>query len=392
MRIASESVLPGRQFIDRPHRVALGLASDHRAREQDAAPAPVVSIVVPILNEQESVGPLYAEVREVMETSGYPWELVVVDDGSTDASVRRLRAASAGDPRVTIIEFSRRFGQTAALAAGFRFSRGRYVVPIDADLQNDPRDIPRLIEALTRGDGADGGEGYDVVSGWRRTRRDALLSRRFPSVLANRLIARLTWTPIHDFGCTLKAYRREVLDGLELYGEMHRFLPALCRWRGARVGEIVVNHRPRLYGRSKYNLRRTGKVLLDLITVKFLGDYAAKPLYFFGKLSALMMLGAAAALAVAVAQKFGYLVAGGEPLRLNRNVLVLLAMMLALMSIMFITFGVLAELLVRIYYESQGKTPYVVRRIRRAVPADDAPSAADADGCAPPRLAEADPG
>lgn len=378
MRTALDSALADRHFIDRPPRLFRHTAATARD-DGDAPPAatPDVSVVVPFLNEEESVAPLYAEIRDAMDASGLTWELIAVDDGSTDAGVRRLRAAAAGDPRLTIVEFSRRFGQTSALAAGFRWARGRCVVPLDADLQNDPRDIPRLVAKLDE----DGG--YDVVSGWRRNRQDALLSRRFPSVIANRLIARLTWTPIHDFGCTLKAYRREVLDGLELYGEMHRFLPALCRWRGARICEVVVNHRPRAFGRSKYNLRRTFKVLLDLVTVKFLGDYAAKPIYFFGKLSLVILAASFVALGVAFAQKFGYLIPGGQPLNLNRNVLVLLAMMLFLMGGMTIMLGVISELLVRIYYESQGKTPYIVRRVWRPPgpgPGWNAPTALGARG------------
>jgi glycosyltransferase involved in cell wall biosynthesis len=321
------------------------------------AQRPLVSVVVPVLNEEESVGPLYAEIAEVMGEQAEPWELIIVDDGSTDRSVERLYAAVGSDPRVLVVEFSRRFGQTAALAAGFRCARGRYIVPIDADLQNDPRDVPRMIETL------ESPPGLDVVSGWRRNRQDRLLSRRFPSVLANKLISRMTWTTIHDFGCTLKVYRREVLEGLELYGEMHRFLPALCRWRGARVGEMVVNHRARRFGSSKYNLRRTIKVLLDLVTVKFLGDYLTKPLYFFGKLALASLAVSLASVAVAVLQRFGYLMPGGEALHLNRNVLVMFGMMLFLMAMMFIMLGVVSELLVRIYHESQGKTPYVIRRV-----------------------------
>lgn len=321
-----------------------------------------VSIVIPMLNEEENVVAMYTEIVEVMGQTGLTWEVIFVDDGSHDRSVARLRTAAAGDPHVTIIEFARRFGQTAALAAGFRAAGGRYIVPMDADLQNDPRDIQRLIDKLEEA------PGYDVVSGWRKNRQDKLLSRRLPSVLANRLIGRLTWTKIHDFGCTLKAYRREALDGVELYGEMHRFLPAICKWRGARVAELVVNHRPRLHGNSKYNLRRTIKVLLDLVTIKFLGDYLTKPLYFFGKLGIISLAGSLLSLGIAIVQKFGALTFTGEALNLNRNVLVLFSMMLFLMTIMFIMIGVMSELLVRIYHESQGKLPYTVRRVTRQPP------------------------
>lgn len=372
MRLVEDAASSGRRFLDR--RAATFITevwesqtepgSSRGARSADgadagaaSAPPPLVSIVVPVLNEEESVASLYTEIAEVMDASGAAWELIVVDDGSSDESVERIYGVAGADPRVLVIEFSRRFGQTAALAAGFRCARGRYIVPMDADLQNDPRDIMRLVERL------ESPPALDVVSGWRRSRQDALVLRRIPSIMANRLISRLTWTSIHDFGCTLKAYRREVLDGLELYGEMHRFLPALCRWRGARVGEMVVNHRPRRFGASKYSLRRTIKVLLDLVTVKFLGDYLTKPLYFFGKLALASVAISLASVAVAIVQRTGYLMPGGEPLHLNRNVLVLFSMMLFLMSLMFIMLGVVSELLVRIYHESQGKTPYVIRRV-----------------------------
>ncbi len=382
MRLIEETATSDRRFLDRtsPPWLAPRPLADERSDADPPAP-PTISIVVPVLNEEESVGPLYAEIAEVMDATGLAWELIVVDDGSTDASLERLYEAARGDPRVCVVEFSRRFGQTAALAAGFRCARGRYIVPMDADLQNDPRDIPRLVERL------DAPPRLDVVSGWRRQRQDRLLSRRFPSVVANRLIARLTWTPIHDFGCTLKAYRREVLDGLDLYGEMHRFLPALCRWRGARVGEIVVNHRPRRFGASKYSLRRTVKVLLDLVTVKFLGDYLSKPLYFFGKLALASLAVSFVSVGLALFQRFGLLIPGGEPLHLNRNVLVLFGMMLFLMSLMFIMLGVVSELLVRIYHESQGKTPYVIRQVGR--PARVHPEAQGALGALAPSHTEA---
>lgn len=347
------------------------IATGARTAALRSPASPDVSVVVPMLNEEENIVLLYKELAEVMGESGFSWEAIFIDDGSWDRSVARLREAAAGDARVTIIELSRRFGQTAALAAGFRQAKGRYIVPMDADLQNDPRDIPRLIEKLEEEPPC------DVVSGWRQDRQDKFLTRRLPSMAANRLISSLTWTNIHDFGCTLKVYRRETLAGIELYGEMHRFLPALCRWRGARVRELVVNHRPRVHGSSKYNLRRTVKVLLDLVTIKFLGDYLTKPLYFFGKLGLVSMAVSFVALGVAVLQKFGILTFAGEPLNLNRNVLVLFAMMLFLMTIMFIMMGVISELLVRIYHESQGKLPYTVRRVSRLAAADPSPAPGD---------------
>lgn len=327
--------------------------------------SPLVSVVVPFLNEEPNVGPLWRELEEVAQSWPFPAEFIFVDDGSTDSTLERLAEVAAADPRVTIISLARRFGQTAALAAGFRRARGSVVVPMDADLQNDPRDIPMLVAAL------DDPPGFDVVSGWRKNRQDGFVLRRLPSILANRLITRLTWLRIHDLGCTLKAYRADLIRDIPLYGEMHRFLPAICQWQGGRVTERVVNHRPRTAGTSKYNLKRTFKVLLDLVTVKFLGDYLTKPLYFFGKLGALTMLASFAVLGIAVLQKYSILYPGPEGLNLNRNILVQGAMMLFMMAFVMLLMGVMAELLVRIYHESQGKSPYRVRRV--ITPSERAP-------------------
>ncbi|MEE9294100.1 MAG: glycosyltransferase family 2 protein [Phycisphaerae bacterium] len=316
-----------------------------------------VSIVIPLRNEQENVEPLYRELTDAMRGGRYSYEVLFVDDGSRDDTLANLERVTSGDPTCTVVELARNFGQTAALAAGFELARGRYIVAMDGDLQNDPADIPGLLDQLNEP------PGYDVVSGWRKNRRDKLWSRRLPSVLANRLIRWVTNVHIKDLGCTLKAYRREVLEDVNLYGEMHRFLPIITRWRGARIAERPVNHRPRIHGRTKYGLRRTVKVLLDLITVKFLGDYLTKPIYFFGKLSLVNLAGAFGVLGVAICQKFGILTS--QPLNLNRNVLVLLAVMLGLMAVLFVVMGVLSELLVRIYHESQGRKVYKVRRLIR---------------------------
>ncbi len=322
-----------------------------------------VSVVIPLLNEQGNVTPLYRELTEVLTAAGLRYEVIFIDDGSRDRTVEVLSALSGHDPRVTLVQFTRRFGQTAAMAAGFRLARGKVIVPMDGDMQNDPRDIPRLLAKL------DEGPGWDIVSGWRKSRQDKLMSRRLPSVLANHIIRRATWTrELHDFGCSLKAYRAEVLEDVRLYGEMHRFLPAICKWRGARVTELVVNHRPRTVGQTKYNLKRTIKVMLDLVTVKFFGDYLTKPIYFFGKLSMGSMLLSLLSVTVAVFQKFGLLTLGDTAVRLNNNVLVLFAMMTFLMSVLFVMMGVISELLVRIYHESHGLTPYKIRRITRGRP------------------------
>ncbi|MEM6457956.1 MAG: glycosyltransferase family 2 protein [Planctomycetota bacterium] len=324
-----------------------------------------VSICVPLFNEEQSVAQLYAEIAAVMDEGAYRYEVIFVSDGSSDESVPRLRAAAAGDPRVRVIELMRNFGQTAAMAAGFDAARGGVIVPMDGDLQNDPRDIPRLVAKLDENGEAPGK--WDIVSGWRKRRRDGWLLRRVPSQIANRLIKKLTWTPeINDFGCSLKAYRRQVLADVTLYGEMHRFLPAICKWRGARVTDQVVNHRPRAYGASKYGLQRTFKVLLDLLTVKFLGDYGTKPIYFFGKLAAATIAVSFISLAVAVFQKYGVIwTESGEPLSLNRNIFLLFAMMTFLIGVIFLMMGVLSELMVRIYYESQSLRPYKIRRTFR---------------------------
>jgi glycosyltransferase involved in cell wall biosynthesis len=320
-----------------------------------------VTVVIPMRNEEANVAPLCAELREVMDKEPLCYEVIVVNDGSTDGTASELSKAIQDDPRVTVVELYTSFGQSAALSAGFNMARGKIIVPMDGDLQNDPHDIPKLIAQLETP------PGYDIVSGWRKNRQDKRFTRRFPSLVANALIRRLTWcNEIHDFGCMIKAYRRETLSDVHLYGEMHRFLPALCRWRGARLSELVVNHRPRVAGTTKYGLKRTVKVLFDLLTVKFLGDYLTKPLYFFGKFAMLTMLISFLSVGVAIVQKFGYLTEYGRPVMLNSNIFILFAMMTFITTGMLIMAGVISELLIRIYHESQGRTPYKVRQILRS--------------------------
>jgi glycosyltransferase involved in cell wall biosynthesis len=317
-----------------------------------------LSLVIPVRNEQDNIVKLYEEIRGVLSVTGWTWECIIVDDGSYDQTVARACEAFAGDPNMVLVRLRRNAGQTAGLAAGFERARGRHIATMDGDLQNDPADIPAMIAKL--------GEGYDLVSGWRKNRQDKLISRKLPSRVANRIISKYTWTPIKDFGCAMKVYRREALEDVSLYGEMHRFLPALCVWKGARIAEMPVNHRPRIHGKSNYGLIRTVKVLLDLVTVKFLNDYMGKPLYFFAKLSFGTLLIAALCLGVAVIQRFGLLYWGPEPFfSLNRNPLVMLALMLIPLAVQFIMLGVISELLVRIYHESQGKRPYRVREVIR---------------------------
>ncbi|MEM9414658.1 MAG: glycosyltransferase family 2 protein [Planctomycetota bacterium] len=318
-----------------------------------------VSVVVPLMNEEDSIVELYHEIAAMADAQSLHYEVVFVDDGSSDQTIPRLAEATHDDDRVSIVQFTKNFGQTAAMAAGFAYANGAVIVPMDGDGQNDPADIPRLVAKL------DDGEGWDIVSGWRKDRKDKMMSRRLPSLIANRIVKKMTWTTeIHDFGCSLKAYRAEVLEDVRLYGEMHRFLPAICKWRGARITEEVVHHRPRTAGVSKYGLKRTIKVLLDLITVKFMGDYLAKPIYFFGKLAGFFMLVAFLSLVWAVFNKFGLLlIDGDEPVNLNRNVLLIFSMMTALISVMMLMMGVLSELMSRVYHESQDRRPYKVRRV-----------------------------
>jgi glycosyltransferase involved in cell wall biosynthesis len=318
-----------------------------------------VTVVIPMRNEAGNVAEVCAELRSVIDEEPLRYEVIIIDDGSTDATARELEVVRE-DPRFTIVEFARGFGQSAALDAGFRMARGSVVVAMDGDRQNDPRDIPALVAAL------DETPRWDVVSGWRKDRKDKWWSRRLPSMCANLLVRHLTsCLEIHDFGCTLKAYRREVLTDVRIYGETHRFLPAICKWRGARISERVVNHRARVNGHTKYNIKRTGKVLFDLLTMRFLGGYLTKPIYFFGKLASVAFVITVLALGTAVVQKLGYLTEHGQPIRLNDNIFVILAMMTSMMTMGLLMMGLMCELLIRIYHESQDRPHYRIRRICR---------------------------
>ncbi|MCH8219229.1 MAG: glycosyltransferase family 2 protein [Planctomycetes bacterium] len=312
----------------------------------DEADLPQISVVVPLLNEQDNLVQLYQETTEALEGK-LSFECIFVDDGSTDDSFAILRSLQEKDERLRVIRFRRNFGQTAAMSAGFALARGAVIIPMDADLQNDPRDIPMLVAKLD--------EGYDVASGWRKKRQDAALTRLLPSLIANGLIAWITGVRIHDYGCTLKAYRRDVLEQIRLYGEMHRFIPALASWSGARVTECVVHHRPRTAGIAKYGLGRTFKVLLDLITVKFLGSFSTKPIYVFGGLGGLTGFLACLVGMVVIVQKVG------RNLDMTGNPLLILTAVLMITTVQFVLMGLLAELLVRTYHESQGRPTYVVK-------------------------------
>ncbi|MHC4842857.1 MAG: glycosyltransferase family 2 protein [Planctomycetota bacterium] len=314
-----------------------------------------VSVVAPVFNEQDNVVALYDQITQTLDGK-HSYEIIFVDDGSDDDGFSRMKELHKSDNRLKVIRFRRNFGQTAALSAGFQHARGKIIIAIDADLQNDPADIPAMIKKLE--------DGYDVVSGWRKKRHDKALTRRLPSKIANWLISRITGVKLHDFGCTLKAYRRELITETKLYGEMHRFIPALASWRGARICEMVVNHRPRTAGAAKYGLGRTLKVLLDLITVKFLGSFSTKPIYIFGGLGMLTGLGSVLSGLVVLYQKF----ISKSPLSMNRNPLLVLTAMLITATIQFILMGLLAELLVRTYHESQNQPTYTIREILETSP------------------------
>jgi len=306
-----------------------------------------LSIVVPIFNEEENIRDLHREVTAALTERGILYELILVDDGSSDGSYSLLKEIAGQDERIKVIRFRRNFGQTAAMAAGFDAASGRVVVPMDGDLQNDPADIPKLLSRID--------EGFDVVSGWRKDRKDAFLNRTLPSILANRFISGMTGIRLHDYGCTLKAYRREVLDGINLYGEMHRFVPALVSQIGARVTEIPVGHRPRLRGKSKYGISRTMRVILDLMTVKFLLSYSTKPIQIFGRLGVYTLLASFLSGGVTVYMKLF------QGMSMNRNPLLLLTALLLFMGVQLIVLGLLGELNARTYYEAQGKPIYVVK-------------------------------
>jgi len=314
---------------------------------------PEVSIVVPLLNEQDNINPLHEQITEAL-AENYNYEIIYIDDGSSDNSLDLLTQIQKSDSRVRVICFRKNFGQTAALSAGFSHARGEIIVALDADLQNDPADIPKIISKLN--------EGFDVVSGWRKKRHDKALTRRLPSKIANWLISTITGVKLHDYGCTLKAYRKEVLIQTKLYGEMHRFIPALASWNGAKIAEIVVNHRPRTAGTAKYGLARTWKVLLDLITVNFLGSFSTKPIYVFGGLGLLSALGSIIFGFVVIYQKIS------SGVDISGNPLLIVTAVSIIATIQFILMGLLAELLVRTYHESQNRPTYVIREIFESIP------------------------
>lgn len=308
-----------------------------------------LSVVIPLFNEEGNIEPLYSRLKEALEGFGVDYEIIMVDDGSTDGSFKILKGLQAKDPLLRVVRLRRNFGQTAAFAAGFDYARGEVIVTLDADLQNDPADIPALLAKIE--------EGYDVVSGWRVERKDPFLSRRLPSIVANFLISQVIGVRLHDYGCSLKAYRREVIENIDLYGELHRFIPALASWMGISLAEVPVSHQERRFGRSKYGFSRTIKVLLDLLTVRFLLSYSTRPIHIFGSLGLLAFLVGILLGGYLTYIKFAYHQdIGGRPL-------LLLAILLMVVGIQTVTMGLLGELIVRTYHEAQDKPIYAVREV-----------------------------
>ncbi len=309
-----------------------------------------ISIVLPIYNEEENLEELHSKITETLVELGKEYEIIAVDDGSSDGSFEVLKQIHQRDPRLKAIKFRRNFGQTAAMSAGFHHARGDVIITMDSDLQNDPADIPRLLDKLD--------EGYDVVSGWRADRKDKFLSRRLPSILANKLIAKITDVKLHDFGCSLKAYRKEVTDNINLYGEMHRFIPALAKWVGAEITEMKVTHHPRKHGKSKYGISRTTRVILDLMTVKFLLRFSTRPIQVFGFMGlGSGFIGFLICLYLSIRKIFFKM-----PL-LERMPMLLLGIVLILVGVQLISMGLLSEIMVRTYHESQRKPIYFIKEI-----------------------------
>ncbi len=306
-----------------------------------------ISVVIPCFNERDNIEPLYREIKKVADPLLPDYEIIYIDDGSSDGSFEAMKELAESDRRVKAVEFKKNFGQTAALSAGFDLAEGEVIISLDGDLQNDPADIPRFLKTLE--------EGYEVVSGWRKRRKDNILTRKFPSWMANKLISLISGVKLHDYGCTMKAYRRGVLRGVRLYGEMHRFIPIYARWQGAKVTEIVVHHRRRKYGKTKYKLNRVFKVILDLIVIKFLEKYSQKPIYLFGGFGMISLLLSFVSFTLMIYFKFW----GGKSF--IQTPLPVLTVMFGLLGFVSILIGLIAEMGSRTYYESQRKRTYQIK-------------------------------
>ena len=311
-----------------------------------------LSVVIPIRNEAASLVELHREFTETLAAWGRPYELILVDDGSTDDSFAIMARIQSADSHVRLLRLRRNFGQTAAFAAGFDYARGRLIATSDGDLQNDPRDIPMMVEMIDRG--------HDIVCGWRKTRKDAFLSRRLPSKLANALISTVTGVHLHDYGCSLKIFRAEIVKGMRLYGEMHRFLPAIASEQTSDIVEVAVNHRPRKYGHSKYGIGRTTRVMLDLLTVKFLLSFSTRPLQFFGLIGAALGF---AGFAISAWLAYERLIGATS---LSNRPLLLLGILMIVSGVQLVTIGLVAEIQARTYHESQNKPVYRIREIRQS--------------------------
>ena len=306
-----------------------------------------VSIIIPVYNEETSIKVLLDELDYFLKNFEYSYEIIFVDDGSKDYSYSLLKDAAIKNTNFKVIRLRKNYGQSAAMLAAIDCSTGDVVVPLDADLQNDPNDIPKLLNLIE--------EGYDLVSGWRKNRQDRALDRKLPSMIANKLISFVSRIKLHDYGCSLKAYRKDVLDGVRLYGELHRFLPICASWNGAKVTELAVNHRPRIFGKSKYGLGRTYKVILDLLVLKFLSDFSTKPIYFFGGFSFVCFLFSSLFVLWSVYLKiFRNIDLDGTPL-------LIFAAVLVIVGVQFLLMGILADLVMRTYFESQDKKTYQIK-------------------------------
>ncbi|MFW2368813.1 MAG: glycosyltransferase family 2 protein [Desulforhopalus sp.] len=325
-----------------------------------------LSVVIPLLNEEENIPLLYDELKEVLDPLNTSYEIIYIDDGSTDKSLELLCELESKDSHVVVVSFRKNFGQTAAMAAGFDYARGEIIITMDADLQNDPHDIPKLLEEINRGN--------DVVTGWRYDRKDAFINRRLPSIIANKIISKTTGVNLHDYGCTLKAFRKEVIKNVKLYGEMHRFIPAIASGMGISFTEVKVNHRARRFGTSKYGISRTIRVVLDLLTVKFLLSYSTRPIQVFGLMGVISGgIGFFIAFIMTLQRQFMGVALADRPL-------LFLAVLLIFIGIQFVTLGLLAELQARTYHESQSKPVYYVKNVYRKEIENLAAGEPDGDG------------